>query len=95
MDFNAEKFNLLADPDTAGAIVIKYIDQGGVEYLSSLGVQANGNYFTITDIESYLNNDKGQQTKLVHAVLQCNLFNDTGESLELKSGEIIIAIAIP
>ncbi len=94
-DFNPEKFNLLANPDSAGAVIIKYVNQDGIEYLSSLGAQTNENHFTITEIETYLNNDKGQQTKLVHAILQCNLYNNSGTSIELKSEEIIVAIAIP
>lgn len=94
-DFNPEKINLLTDPNETGAVIIRYVDQNEVEYLSTLGTQETDSHFTISEIEPYINNEKGQQTKLAHASLKCQLYSDSGVVLNMESIEVVIAIALP
>lgn len=89
------KFNLKATTSDAGAVLISYINPQGTVYLTSNGIQEENDHFTITAIQPYLKNENGQDTKLIHADLDCHLYSGTGDVLEIKSGKIIIAVALP
>ena len=94
-DFNPEKFALGIDSNLPGAVEISYTSSEGVLYKSSLGDQDPTDFFNLTQIEPYLENENGQQTKLIHVGLQCRLFNSTGESIAFSQGELVVAVALP
>ncbi|MFK7808797.1 MAG: hypothetical protein AB8F74_13420 [Saprospiraceae bacterium] len=93
-NWEASNFALKSNSDPLGNVSFSYTDAAGVTYSSNLGEQSNSAFFKVTNIQSYLKNEKNQDTKLMYAELDCELYDNSGNSISFSNGELVFAVAI-
>ncbi len=72
-------------------IVLEWTDTGGIVY-SSNNNQSAFSGFKITSVEEYNQNENGQKTKKINAIVNCTLYNGT-TSILVEDAQLIFAVA--
>lgn len=93
-------YRAILDSQETGAgkqVVVEYIAEDKIAYLSDGGLQPAGSYFSITDHESYERNESNQATEKISAGFELRLFNenDPTQYIDVKSGEVVFGVAYP
>jgi hypothetical protein len=78
-------------------VKILWTNPAGVKFSSATSEQPVSSFFTITKIDPYQFNEKGQSTVQIHIRYQCALLGDSASGLEptTMSGSGVIGVAIP
>ena len=80
---------------TLSNVKISNTNDAGEVYSTRKGSQTTQQYFRIIKITPFEKNENNQPTVKVETEVKCNLYNDSGEVLELESNQLIFAIAYP
>lgn len=74
-------------------ITVNYTDATGDIYTSNNPAQPDSSYFQITSMSDYQANENGQSTKQLHIKFDCIVFDSKGNTLAIKNGDAVIAVA--
>ena len=88
------KADYIVDSLDLSSSIIEWTDEAGVVYSSANIVQDNSAVFKVIDSKDYLNNARGQKTRLLSVLVNCKVSNSI-KTLELKNVTATIAVAIP
>ena len=72
------------------SVIVEYIQEGKIYYSNVL--PQNGAQFEIKSFESYVANEKGNQTIKYTASFTCSLSTLSGEIIEMESQEVVFAV---
>lgn len=84
---------LIPDSSELSNITIRYTDATGDIYTSNNPAQPDSSYFQITSMSDYQANENGQSTKQLHIKFDCIVFDSKGNTLAIKNGDAVIAVA--
>ena len=71
------------------------VDENGVVFSSSNGEQAPDALFEITNVEPFIENDKGQKTVKIDCQFSCTLYAADGSQKNIQNAKATIALATP
>jgi hypothetical protein len=91
--YSTSNLNLVPNSKGLANATIIYTDATGDQYTSNNVAQPDSSYFQITSVTNYQNNENNQSTKQLHVRFDCILFDYTGNTLAIKNGDAIIAVA--
>jgi len=74
-------------------ITVLYTDASGDQYSSNNPKQSDSSFFQITSVSNYQTNENGQSTKQLHIKFDCTVYDASGNSLAIKNGDAVIAVA--
>jgi hypothetical protein len=71
------------------------VDENGVVFSSANGEQAPDALFEITNVEPFIENDKGQETVKIDCQFNCILYAADGSQKNIENAKATIALATP
>lgn len=93
--FDSQGFKVLDINNLLSKALITYTAPNGSRYSTDNGEQATNSYFQITSVEDYIDNENGLATQKITANVQCQLFDESGNSELLKIDSLVFAVAYP
>jgi PKD repeat protein len=76
-------------------VIINWKDRNGILYTSNYDEQPASNKFSITEVDSYQTNEKGEKTKKFLVKFDCDVWSEDGTKKELRNMEGIVAVSYP
>ena len=83
------------DPLQLSTVIVRWRDANGTVFRSDYQEQPSTSSFRILSSSLYDRNEKGEKTAMVELEVNCLLFAENGEKMELKNGKAVIAVAYP
>ena len=83
------------DPLQLSTVLVRWRDANGKVFRSDLQEQPSESSFRIMSVSPYEENEAGEKTIKLDLEINCLLFADDGEKIELKEGKGVIAVAWP
>lgn len=90
-----QQFILAPAPELTSEVCISWVNSEGLEYRSDRFVQPERSSFTITSVEPFEENDRGQKTLKLGITFSCELVNEQGETLWVEDMSGIFGVAFP
>lgn len=81
--------------ETLSKIIVTYTDSAGTVYSSAGNLQSPGSVFRINSMRDYLDNERGEKTKLIECDFTGDLFNSIFGTIRVENMKATIAVAYP